>query len=920
MCSKMAPADVEGLRAENARLTAEMTSMKKKMMLAMKKQSSEVKLAQQRAEAAEAALAAASSGSPSAVDSHSGNEGSARTSFESRSPLTLDSSPEQDEVGGDSGDADGEALGSDALREHDRELERENFEKELMAMKETFALEAQKSAEEREKLEEELRAMQSKWEQATEQLVEQNRLLESQQEEMSKIRVEMDHMSGTVLQNNEQPSTDAFDGVNGHETKDGLSVASLQQQLLEATSKIHSLEAELQKQADRLQAAEAVTMEATKSRAMAEEKLADLLPKLEQASGKLEEETSSRDVKYAELDAKFGRLLKRSKQRIQEVQKEKEDMEEQFKAGEEKCTQALARQAALQADLDATRNQAGEAIRTLDSERQQLTNSLRRAKQDIDDLRQRLEAKEHELNESFHAISEKEQKLLEMASLLKEAEESQETAMIGLKETHQKVIEDYELQLAEAAKDRNKGDESLSALQSQLAAKESRLAEVEAASSGELVRLGALLEAARGDNQRLQSEFEKERGGHQSAVATLLTKLEASEVLLHDLEMSAASNRSKLESELEGSRQALSAVQEELATARAETKAQSQELAAYKVRAHALLQKKEAALQAAQDSTTMAVLESAVQEAKAEAAAAIASRDSAMKKLEVAKAEYKSRLDTQAGALEDADHHIRDLAAQLESSKTLLRSQQVDYERRLVRAEESRRSEAPIVDSQPQDAEQAAELAALRLAQEQLRGEFESYKEMTNSMMTSKDEEIMRILDEKASLQKLFLQKKVDVDVVDRSVNNSPPPLAEQQILSLARLQAQREEEVSQCKRHIEALQDEIKELEHENRVRIHQITILKEEFHNSERNQKRSHVDMTYVKNVILKLLETGEVEALLPVIAMLLQFSPDELRRCQDMYKMQAGAEVPLSGAAAVVDAATAAPRSLLSRFSLS
>lgn len=916
----MAPADVEGLRAENARLTAEMTSMKKKMMLAMKKQSSEVKLAQQRAEAAEAALAAASSGSPSAVDSHSGNEGSARMSFESRSPLTLDSSTGQDEIGGDSGDTDVEALGSYALREHDRELERENFEKELMAMKETFALEAQKSAEEREKLEEELRALRSKWEQATEQHEEQNRLLESQQKEMSKLRVEMDRMSDAVSQNNEQPSTDGFDDVNGHETKDGLSVASLQQQLFQATSKIHSLGAELQKQADRLQAAEAVAMEATKSQAMAEEKLADLLPKLEQASGKLEEETSSRDVKYAELDAKFGRLLKRSKQRIQEVQKEKEDMEEQFKAGEEKCTQALARQAALQADLDATRNQAGEAIRTLDSERQQLTNSLRRAKQDIDDLRQMLEAKEHELNESFHAISEKEQKLIEMASLLKEAEESQETAMIGLKETHQKVIEEYELQLAEAAKDRNKGDESLSALQSRLAAKESRLAEVEAASSGELVRLGALLEAARGDNQRLQSEFEKERGGHESAVAMLLTKLEASEVLLRDLEMSAASNRSKLESELEGSRQALSAVQEELATARAETKAQSQELAAYKVRAHALLQKKEAALQAAQDSTTMAVLESAVQEAKAEAAAATASRDSLMKKLEVAKAEYKSRLDTQAGALEDADHHIRDLAAQLESSKALLRSQQVDYERRLVRAEESQRSEAPVVDSRPQDAGQAAELATLRLAQEQLRDEFESYKEMTNSMMTSKDEEIMRILDEKASLQKLFLQKKVDVDVVDRAVNNSPPPLAEQQILSLARLQAQREEEVSQCKRHIEALQDEIKELEHENRVRIHQITILKEEFHNSERSQKRSHVDMTYVKNVILKLLETGEVEALLPVIAMLLQFSPDELRRCQDMYKMQAGAEVPLSGAAAVVDAATAAPRSLLSRFSLS
>ena len=67
----------------------------------------------------------------------------------------------------------------------------------------------------------------------------------------------------------------------------------------------------------------------------------------------------------------------------------------------------------------------------------------------------------------------------------------------------------------------------------------------------------------------------------------------------------------------------------------------------------------------------------------------------------------------------------------------------------------------------------------------------------------------------------------------------------------------------------------------------------------------KREGVDMTYLKNVIMKLLETGihcnlkrkkqqifeilmilksflvtgEVEALLPVIAMLLQLSPDEV-----------------------------------------
>ncbi len=39
------------------------------------------------------------------------------------------------------------------------------------------------------------------------------------------------------------------------------------------------------------------------------------------ATMKFNEETKVRDEKYAELDAKFNRLLKRSKQRIQEVQK-----------------------------------------------------------------------------------------------------------------------------------------------------------------------------------------------------------------------------------------------------------------------------------------------------------------------------------------------------------------------------------------------------------------------------------------------------------------------------------------------------------------------------------------------------------------------------------------------------------------------
>jgi chromosome segregation ATPase len=934
----MAPADLEGLRAENARLAAEMASMKKKMMLAMKKQSAEVKLAQHRAEAAEAALAAASNGSLDAVDSHSGNEGA---SSEVGSRLSLDASlgraasEVSDDGGGvrNSGDfetsaekdylEEREALASEARRNAEEreklDAEREALASEarrnaeegekLEAEREALTADARRSAEDKEKLEAEFRDSKLASDQILAQLMEKNKSLESQLEEITRIRVEASGEGGSS----------GSEGARVSENVDTLSNSLLEQQVKEANEKIQRLEAELKERVESLQAAEATALDAKNARPLG---TSDLSSKLGKVNKQLEEEIS----KYTELDAKFNRLLKRSKQRIQEVQKEKDDLEVQFKALEVKATEALARQTALQADLNATRNQAGDAIRNLDSERQQLNTALRRARQDIDEMQQVLGAKERELNETSNLVFEKDQQLTELAEKLKEAETNQEVAILGLKETYQKVVENYEQQLAEAAKDRIKGDEALTALQAQLADKESKLAEVEAASSGELVRLGAMLDAARGDIHRLLSEHEKEREtereDHKATVSLLTNKLEASELLLRQVEMAAGSRRSQLESELEGCRQILSATQVELATARAETKLQAQELAAYKVRAHALLQRKEAALQAAQDSSTMAALESALEEAKAQAAAATTSRDQAVRRLDATVADYQRELNAQAGVLEEARLHIRELATQLELSKALVKSQQVDYERRLHQAEEalSSRPEVPPATTSPVNEGLKSELTALRTAEKNLKGEFEAYKEMTDSMMASKDEEIMRLVEEKNSLQK-HLSQKAPNDVVDRSATSSPPPpVAEQQILTLARLQAQKEEEVARCLRHIEALQEEIKELEQENRLRVHQITILKEEYQNSERNQKRSGVDMTYVKNVILKLLETGEVEALLPVIAMLLQFSPDELRRCQEAYRMQAVAEVPLSGAAAVVDAATSAPRSLLSRFTLS
>ncbi|XP_044967001.1 protein GRIP-like [Hordeum vulgare subsp. vulgare] len=95
--------------------------------------------------------------------------------------------------------------------------------------------------------------------------------------------------------------------------------------------------------------------------------------------------------------------------------------------------------------------------------------------------------------------------------------------------------------------------------------------------------------------------------------------------------------------------------------------------------------------------------------------------------------------------------------------------------------------------------------------------------------------------------------------------------LAEQQILLLARQQAQREEELGQSERHILALQQEIEDLERENRLHDQQEAMSKAELRNMERSQKREGIDMTYLKNVILKLLETGIRNFLLLILLLI-------------------------------------------------
>ncbi|PNY16770.1 protein GRIP-like, partial [Trifolium pratense] len=362
------------------------------------------------------------------------------------------------------------------------------------------------------------------------------------------------------------------------------------------------------------------------------------------------------------------------------------------------------------------------------------------------------------------------------------------------------------------------------------------------------------------------------------------------------------------------------------------------EFSSYKARAHALLQKKDADLVAAKDSEQLKALEEALKEAENEVLSITEERDRALLDLQSAMANNEKELaESVCGALtashlmnfrdtalENAKQQIRSLETKLDllSAKHLREKEEWGLSLQNVEETWRIRCEAMKAENEAAAAEDMKkELEELKQRCKKLKEEHASFHDLADRMIEDKDNEISRLLDENKNLRQSLQSRPTasQNDTYNTALHkldptNLSPSDAEHQILILARQQAQREEELAQSQRHILALQEEIEELEHENRLHSQQEAMLKSELRNMERSKKREGVDMTYLKNIILKLLETGEVEVLLPVIGMLLQFSPEEMQKCQQTY--QNSKDVPPSPASDT----SGSGLSLFSRFSFS
>ncbi|GAB4848395.1 hypothetical protein Ancab_003090 [Ancistrocladus abbreviatus] len=716
------------------------------------------------------------------------------------------------------------------------------------------------------------------------------------------------------LYNQHLESSGSFQQTQQVEQEGGTS-----EELKELREKVELLSRELLEDRQTRDAAEKALEHLRIEYTEADAKVQELSVKLAEAQQKVEQEIKERDEKYSELDSKFGRLHKRAKQRIQDVQKEKDDLEAQFRDANERAEKTSSQLAALQQEVERTRQQANEALKAMDMERQQLRSANNKLRDNIEELRHSLEPKEQALEVMQQSLLDKDQTIADMRGSLQAAEEKRQASVTELSAKHQKQLENLEGQLADAITDRNKAAETISSLQVLLAEKESKIAEMDAALSGEAARLRAAVETVRGELVHQKHQHEKEKESWDATCQALKMKLEAAESGRIRAEVEAAKTRSQLELGLSVQNQLLNSRDGELAAATEKINRLEAEFASYKARAHSLLQKKEAELAAAKDSEQLRALEEALKEAEKEIFLVTTQKDKVLKELHEALANHGKELALRDAAFSSTEQQIKNLEMKLDSDKFHYQTEKEAWEINLRNLEETWQSKYEALKAQNEASpgkDLQMEMEILKLQYRTLKEEHDSFRDLADRMIGEKDKEISRLLDENKNLrQSLESRPPVDhhgehnaaISSASQKQDVSITSAAEQQILILARQQAQREEELAQSQRHILALQEEIEELERENRLHNQQVSMLKEELRNMDRMQKREGVDMTYLKNVILKLLETGEVEALLPVIAMLLQFSPEEIVKCQQVYR----------SFSSVPPAAEGSSRSLFSRF---
>ncbi|KAK9831018.1 hypothetical protein WJX74_000295 [Apatococcus lobatus] len=491
----------------------------------------------------------------------------------------------------------------------------------------------------------------------------------------------------------------------------------------------------------------------------------------------------------------------------------------------------------------------------------------------------------------------------------------------------------------------------------------------------EVNKLKQDVEAERASRAKLREEVEGERERVKKAITELKRKTDRALRDCKKAEQDAEAVKSKAEAEKEELRDEIVAAEKHDQQAQQGVKLLEAELRDYKARAHLLLKAKDAELKTAADSVRDSYADQ-LSDAEASAAEARTTADQERQNAHRWQEQLQEGLAEQHRQHELEARHLRgDIAREQAGHQDVLKTCEawrVRAEAAEARAEALKEERRRAPDASPAVLQQHAdELHALQLRLEQLKAEFDAFRQTSEQMLEAKDFQLQQSLETNAELRSQssslrheleeqqhqhqqqsagqvqgpwrqdlspgpaglnpsFLNHNPSQGAVDErwegedqwadagsqvSFPSSRPAettasgiledmsfesgLQESALLKLAGKQAAREEELARMRDRTHLLEAEVADLQQEVDLRQQQEVALKEAMRDYEREKARAALvskqtkELEYLKNILLKLFETGEAAALLPVVAMMLHFSPQELKQCQEaMQQRQAEA----------------------------
>eukprot|EP00736_Rhodelphis_marinus_P007018 Rmarinus@m.28285 len=116
----------------------------------------------------------------------------------------------------------------------------------------------------------------------------------------------------------------------------------------------------------------------------------------------------------------------------------------------------------------------------------------------------------------------------------------------------------------------------------------------------------------------------------------------------------------------------------------------------------------------------------------------------------------------------------------------------------------------------------------------------------------------------------------------DPSAKDAPAsPSLESELLSIAHAQAVRDSEVSQLRTELSRARSAHEDLSRAYELKSQQLDFLKENYRETQREEKREGVNFKYLKNIVCKYMETEDFDRLYPVLSELLQLTPEDKAR---------------------------------------